>query len=357
MGIKEKTLADGSSKFEADVRIKGVERKTMTFETRKQAEDFIEAIQSAARKAARSSSAHRLAQKAKTGNARTYSRALLADVVVAFCESPKCSARAKKNLIPVAAFVGATTVQQINEDWTEQYVAKVRATKTHMGTNYSYATISGQMMSLVSACKWWAKQNGLRDPIIEISNACFPKDWDVKRDRRLEDGEYGRIMAQIALEQHRSDHSRCLVDLCIETGARLQELILAEWSELERADHLWKIPASHTKKKKKRSVPLSGKARAVIAELRTLRQADDARIFHVFSNPHAASEKFRRIVAQAKIVNLRFHDLRHEAISRMCIDKPKAPVKAIMEIVGHQTYQAFTRYSHLRDGELVGLLD
>jgi integrase len=357
MGIKIKTQVGGSSKFEADVRIKGVERKTMTFETRRQAEDFIEAIKSAARKAARSSAAHRLTQKAKTGDSRTYGRALLADVVVAFCESPKCSARARKSLIPVAAFVGAVTVEQANEAWTEQYVAKVRALETHMGTNYAYATIKSQIMSLVAACKWWAKQNRLREPIIEISNACLPKDWEVKRDRRLEDGEYGRVMEQIALQRNRSAHSRCLVDLCIETGARLQELIFAEWSEFERADHLWKIPASHTKKKKKRSVPLSGKARKVVAELRSLRQADDARIFQVFPNPHTASQHFRKIVRAAKIVNLRFHDLRHEAISRMCIDKPKAPVKAIMEIVGHQTYQAFTRYSHLRDDELVGLLD
>jgi integrase len=187
---------------------------------------------------------------------------LLADVVAAFRESPKCSSRAAKSLIPVAAFVGAVTVEQADEAWTEQYVAKVRSLKSHMGRNYAYATINGQIMGLVAACKWWAKQNGLRDPIIEISNASFPKDWDVKRDRRLEDGEYARIMEQIASQRNRSDHSRCLVDLCIETGARLQELILAQWSELERADHLWKIPASHTKKKKKRSVPLSGKARA-----------------------------------------------------------------------------------------------
>ncbi|QJE02524.1 tyrosine-type recombinase/integrase [Massilia forsythiae] len=357
MGIKVKTQADGSSKFEADVRIKGVERKTMTFKTRAQAEHFIDTIKSAARKATTSTASHRLAQKAKTGDSRTYGRALLADVVAAFRESSKCSARAKKSLIPVADFVGAVTVEKADEAWTEQYVAKVRALKTHMRTNYSYATINGQILGLVSACGWWAKQNHFRNPTIEISNACFPKNWDVKRDRRLEGGEYDRIMEQISLLPSRSNESRCLVELCLETGARLQELILAEWKEFERADQLWKIPASHTKKKKKRSVPLSGKARAVIADLRALRQADDARIFQVFPTPGAASHHFHRIFKAARIVDFRFHDLRHEAISRMCIDKPKAPVKAIMEIVGHQTYQAFTRYSHLRDDELVGLLD
>jgi integrase len=357
MGIKVKKQADGSLKFEADVRIKGLKRTTMTFETRSQAEEFIESVTWAARKANLSSATHRLAQKAKTGGPRTYARESLADVIVAFCESEKCSARARKSLIPVAAFVGKAKVEQADDVWTEQYVARVRAIKTRIGTNYAYATINSQLMGLVTACKWWARECGLRNPIIDITNACFPNHWDVKRERRLEDGEYGRIMESIAQQANRREHSRCLVDLCIETGARLQELILAEWSELTRADHLWKIPTSHTKKKKKRTVPLSGKAREVIAELRTLRQADDARIFHVFPNPHSASQNFHRIAKAASIVDFRFHDFRHEAISRMCIDKPKAPVKAIMEIVGHQTYQAFTRYSHMRDDDLVGLLD
>lgn len=357
MGIKVTTLADGSSKFEADVRIKGLERKTMTFETRPQAEQFIESVKAAARKATRSSATHRLAQAAKTGDSRTYGRKFLADVVVAFCDSDKCSARAKKSLTGVADFVGRARVDQADDVWTEEYVARVRALRTRIGTNYAYSTINGQLMGLAAACKWWARENGLRNPIIDITNACLPKDWEVKRERRLEDGEYDRIMESIALRANRTEHSRCLVDLCVETGARLQELIRADWSELKRADHLWKIPASHTKKKKKRTVPLSGKAREVIAKLRTLSQADDARIFHVFPNPHSASQHFHKIVKTARIVDLRFHDLRHEAISRMCIDKPKAPVKAIMEIVGHQTYQAFNRYSHMRDDDLVGLLD
>lgn len=356
MGIKMKTLADGTTKFEADVRIKGVKRKTMTFETREQAQEFIDMVQAAARKAARSGAAQRLTQRAKTGDVRTYSRALLAEVIVAFCESTKCSARYKRNLIPVAAFVGSVTVERADEAWTEKYVAKALTLKTHIGTTYSYSTIHGQIISMVAACRWWAKQNKVPDARIEISAACFPKNWDNKRNRRLESGEYERIVDRIALHAQ-SAHFRSLVDLCIETGARLHELIRAEWSELERADQLWKIPAEHTKKKKRRVVPLSGKARQIIAELRAIRQPGDARIFQVFKTPNRASQQFGLIVRASGVVDFRFHDLRHEAISRMCIDKPKAPVKAIMEIVGHQTYAAFTRYSHLRDDELVGLLD
>ncbi|CAH0229149.1 Tyrosine recombinase XerC [Massilia sp. Bi118] len=357
MGIKILKLSNGDVRFEADVRIQGVDRKTATFDTRDAAEEFIRSVTAAARTAKRSSAVYRLAQKAKIGGQRTYDRALLADVIAAFVESPKCSARCAKDLIPVVNLIGKVTVEQANEAWTESYVAKARVTKTHIGTAYSYSTIRGQVASLIVACKWWAKQNGVRDPIIEISTACFPKNWENKRDRRLEDGEYDRIMNRISHRRNHSAHWRCLVDLCLETGARQQELVLARWSEMTRDDQLWKIPAEHTKKKKERRVPLSGKARAIIVELRSLRQPGDERIFQVFPKPNWVSHHFGRIVKATGVVDFRFHDLRHEAISRMSIDKPKAPIKAIMEIVGHQTYQAFTRYSHLRDDELIGLLD
>jgi integrase len=355
MGIKTHTLADGSLSFEADIRIKGVDRKTKTFETREQAEEFVDTIKAAARRAVRSGAAHRLAQKTKTGGPRAYNRALLADVVVRFAASTKCSERTKKSLIPVAAFLEDVTVEQADEAWTEDYVERVRKMPTHIKTTYAYSTINAQLLGLAAACKWWAKETRVKNPEIGISNACFPKEWENKRERRIEEGEYDRIMAQAALQPSRKTHWRCVVELGIETGARLQELILANWSEIQCGDQLWKIPAAHTKKKRKRKVPLSAKARQVIAELRTLRQPGDTRLFQVFPNPSTTSDQFGDMIGKTGIEDFRFHDLRHEAISKMCTERIDVPVKIIMDIVGHKTYAAFNRYSHLRDGDLVGL--
>lgn len=357
MGIREVQRADGRVKFHADVRVSGAPRRYGTFDTRKDAEAFVAAIEAAARKALRKSAKNGLDLKAKIGGQRNYERAKLADVVNAYRDSSSCSPRGKKALFPVADFAGEVSVGKADEEWAEQYVAKVRSTLAPRRKPYAYSTIKVQIIYLINACQWWAKQNKVSAALCAISTKCIPAGSDIQRDRRLELGEYERLMEQIKKAHSRADHWRCLVDLCLETGARLQELVLADWTELSREDKLWRIPDIHTKKKKTRKVPLSPIARAVVAELRKLKKDGDKRIFQVFPNPSATSHGFREIVIATGIENFRFHDLRHEAISRMVVNNPKVSVRAIMEIVGHADYASFVRYSHLRDDEVIGLFD
>lgn len=357
MGIKEVQRANGQIKFHADVRVGSAPRKYGTFDTRKDAETFIAITEASARKAIRASAQSSLQQAAKLGGERNYARARLADVVTDYRESSSCSMRGKKALVPVADLVGNARVGNADDEWSAKYVADVRATFTNRRKPYAYSTIKVQLTYLIKACKWWAKQNKVSATTIGISTECIPEGSDVQRDRRLEHGEYDALMARIKQAHSRADHWRCLVDLCLETGARLQELVLASWDELHSEDRLWKIPAKHTKKKKARKVPLSPKARSVIAELRALRKKGDKRIFQVFPTPTATSCGFRNIVIAAGIKDFRFHDLRHDSISMMIVNNPKVSVRAIMEIVGHADYASFVRYSHLRDDEVIGLFD
>lgn len=354
MGIRELKRANGKIVFEADLRIANVDRKTGTFDTRKAAENFLTTTKKEAQKALRASASN-LDQQTKIGGQRSFERAKLADVVTLYIDSSACSDRGKNPLTKVPNFVGAVTVAKADEEWCEKYVSQMRATLTPQRRPYAFCTIKSQLFYMIKACKWWAKQNKVVNPVIGITASAIPKGSDIQRDRRLEDGEYERIIARIDARSGRAAHWRCLIDLCLETGARLQELVLAEWSEFGRDDQLWKMPELHTKKKRTRKVPLSPKARAVLAELRSLRKADDQRLFVAFPNPGAASTDFTRIVREAGIVNLRFHDLRHEAVSRMVVNWPQVHLKTIMEIVGHRDYQSFVRYSHLRDDEVVGL--
>jgi len=354
MGIRELKRADGRVVFEADLRIANVDRKTATFYTREDAKKFIETAKAEARRALRAS-ASSLVQQANIGGQRNFERAKLADVIALFIDSSACSKRTRKMLVKTPSFVGSVSVARADEVWCEKYVLHMRATLTPQRKHYAFHTIKSQLFLMTQACKWWAKQNKVLNPAIGLTTSVIPAGSDVQRDRRLEDGEYERILARIQERSRRPAHWRCLIDLCLETGARLQELVLAEWSELGRDDQLWRIPEHHTKKKRARKVPLSPKARAVVAELRRLRQADHQRLFEVFPTPHAASSNFTLLVLEAGIADLRFHDLRHEAISRMVVNWPSVHLKTIMEIVGHRDYASFVRYSHLRDEDVVGL--
>lgn len=57
----------------------------------------------------------------------------------------------------------------------------------------------------------------------------------------------------------------------------------------------------------------------------------------------------------AGLVNFRFHDLRHEAVSRLV--EAGLSDQEVAAISGHKSMQMLKRYTHLRAEDLVGRLD
>ena len=60
---------------------------------------------------------------------------------------------------------------------------------------------------------------------------------------------------------------------------------------------------------------------------------------------------WQRLIKRTGIVDLRFHDLRHEAISRFFEMGLSVPEVAL--ISGHRDYRILQRYTHLKPEELV----
>jgi integrase len=147
-------------------------------------------------------------------------------------------------------------------------------------------------------------------------------------------------------------HWPLLAKLAIETGARLQELVLAEWSEISDEVEFWTIPETHTKSKKERVMPLTSGAIETLRALKAIRDQADARIFHALGNPTAVSAFFHRMTQQAGLVDFRFHDLRHEAISRLVLSQRNFSVYEILQMVGHSSPTMLNRYTNLRGDEL-----
>ena len=64
--------------------------------------------------------------------------------------------------------------------------------------------------------------------------------------------------------------------------------------------------------------------------------------------------RFTRLKEQCGIEDLRFHDLRHEATSRL-FEKGSNPVE-VATITGHKDTKMLMRYTHLRAEDLVARL-
>ncbi len=162
------------------------------------------------------------------------------------------------------------------------------------------------------------------------------------RDRRLVGDEHKRLLA--ACKDARNPFLLPIVKLAIETAMREGEIVSVEWKNVDlkkRTAFLEK-----TKNGESRTVPLSS---AAVAIIKKLPRSISGMLFPGVT-AEAVKTAFKRACERAKIVGLRFHDLRHEATSRL-FEKDLNPIE-VASITGHKTLQMLKRYTHLRAEDL-----
>lgn len=356
--IVNRPRKNNTDAFQVRIRVKGREPVNETFDTLAQAETFLAEIEAKYKKSRSKLAAGVSSIRDQVIGEDEFQNELLRDVLEGFGKSAMCTDRHRDTLPTVIRNVGDVRISDARAFWVKNYVAKMTKTKTRRGTFFCYDTLKVHLSLMFTACSHRAEELNLDEQKFFFSSKFFPKGWSKKRKRRLKLGEDQAIMAGMRAKRGASKyHWRLLYRLAIETGARLQELLLSEWSELECEGQVWTIPADHTKAGEERSVSLSTAARRIVRLLRIMESPDSKRMFHSLQKPDSVSAMFRKFIKRLGIEGLRFHDLRHEAISRMVVHKTKAGTSAIMYMVGHKSHEMTARYTNLRPSELIGLLD
>ncbi|WP_246691736.1 site-specific integrase [Methylobacterium sp. WL12] len=156
------------------------------------------------------------------------------------------------------------------------------------------------------------------------------------RDQRLEADAGRRLRA--AIGPAHAWYLLPLLELAIETGMRRGELLALLWSNVSLGNRTAHLPI--TKNGHPRTIALTPKA---IEVLKALPQTE-ARVIPVSGN--AVRLAWERLRERASLPNLRFHDLRHEAVSRFFEAGLTVPEVALMS--GHRDTRMLMRYTHLR---------
>lgn len=190
---------------------------------------------------------------------------------------------------------------------------------------------------------------------IEVSNPllCIRKpNVSNGRNRRLLVGELDAV-----LKASKSAELSSIAHLAVETAMRLSEMIQLRWDDVDLAKRM--IILNNTKNGTGRIVPLSPEA---IAILRVLPNRSEGTVFK--SNGPVISKAWRRALAAAYdhylrgcaetssqpiagyLCDLRFHDLRHEATSRL-FERGVFGTMEVASITGHKTLQMLSRYTHI----------
>lgn len=165
------------------------------------------------------------------------------------------------------------------------------------------------------------------------------------RNRRLEGDEEENI--RYALIGSPTVLSIFLLNL--ETAMRRGELCQIKWNYLNLEKHTLFIPNTITKNGESRTIPLS---KAAIRILKSVPKRTDGYIFGL--RPDSITQVFSRVCKRMEINNLRFHDIRHEAISRLF--EKGLNMMEVSSITGHKDFKMLKRYTHLRAEDLVSKL-
>ncbi len=133
-----------------------------------------------------------------------------------------------------------------------------------------------------------------------------------------------------------------MIRLAVETGMRRGELLAIRWADVNLPAR--RLQLRVTKNGRSRTVPLSPAAVQVLAGLP---RRGDA-VIPVTANAFRLA--WERLKRRAGVRDLRFHDLRHEAISRFFEKGLSLPEVAL--ISGHRDPRMLLRYTHPRAEEI-----
>lgn len=183
----------------------------------------------------------------------------------------------------------------------------------------------------IAAAEWGYE--GLPNPMKTVRKPSLPQG----RDRRLGVEEEALLFA--TCRKSRAVWLEPIIVIALETGMRLGEIMSLQWERIDLEKQTAHLP--DTKNSSPRNVPLSKKA---VATLEKLPHSIDGRVFPTATE--SVKSAFSRIVSKAKIKDLRFHDLRHEATSRLF--EKGLDMMEVASITGHKTLSMLRRYTHLK---------
>jgi integrase len=165
-----------------------------------------------------------------------------------------------------------------------------------------------------------------------------------QRNRYLTGDEEKRLLTALEGEPW----LRNIVTMAIHTGMRRGELFKLRWFDVDFQRGLIHVRDAKGRDTKtvNRDVPMSEAARAMLEGLPKTSA-------HVFPSPKTGGQlvdikrSFGLACETAKIKDLRFHDLRHTAATRMA--DAGVNVVVIAEVLGHGDIRTTKRYAHAMD--------
>lgn len=176
------------------------------------------------------------------------------------------------------------------------------------------------------------------NPFDELAASERPKNGK-RRDRRFEGSEYQRLKEEL------TGDARVALVVFVESAMRRGELLGLDWKYIKFTGKVGVAHLHETKTGESRTVPLSSIA---ATELKSLMpggvKPTSGRVFKI--GAMALRYQWRKARVAVGAPDLRIHDLRHEATSRLFEEKGFNVIEAA-RVTGHKDVRSLGDYAHL----------
>lgn len=285
-------------------------------------------------------------------------------------------------LLPVTlARLGTIRLVDLTFQWATDWVTSLKREQ-----NLAPSTIRHHVGALSRALDWLAAHEAIPNNPLRLLPKGYstyaPEDVrfvrkaggavkaDSERDRRLEpeeDAEIRRLLAggkprnrQRPLDLSHRESLALLYDMALESAMRLREMFTLSREQVDRKKLT--IFLDKTKNGDKRQVPITT---VLLQRLTDYKDDYDGRLFPWWDgNPSLRtlervtsllSRQYARLFDAAGCGDLRFHDLRHEATSRI-YERTTLTDLQVAKITGHRDLRTLKRYANLRGSDLAARL-
>ena len=172
-----------------------------------------------------------------------------------------------------------------------------------------------------------------------------------KRARRLHDGEYEQLIE--AADGHWVTY---FITIARDNAMRLGEIHRQVWEDVDFESQTLTIRDRKDPNQKvgnDETIPMIGPTYALLRGLWEVSKRR-GRVFSMTKNPKSVSDKFADVTTAAGINDLTFHDLRHEAISRLF--ERGLQIQEVALVSGHKSWDSLKRYTQLKPGQVLDAL-
>lgn len=235
---------------------------------------------------------------------------------------------------------GDKRLNEISRQQIQTFHTGVLASGLAPATADHHVKLLRQSLNLAIEWDMLDKNPAAKVPLFNVDNKIehYPNDEELAGLLTVLRTDANRTVSRIAL-------------FLLSTGCRLNEALQATWGQIDRDSRVWRIPASNSKSKKVRSVPLNDSALSILKELDTEGKFDHLFVNRQTKKPYGTIMKvWSRLRRKAGLPHLRIHDLRHMFASFLV--NSGSTLYEVQKILGHSDPSVTQRYAHLTSKSL-----